>query len=85
MVRGAHGTYDRMDVPTVGRARGVTKSGAPFGLGLGGAGVGMGMLESMGTLVRTGARSVQSDVEAELEEAGVLLVDVEDVEGLFGE
>lgn len=85
MVRGAHGTYDRMDVPTPGgRRRAAVRSRAPFGLGLGGAGVGMGMLESSGTLERTGARVVQGEIEAELEEAGVVLVDVEDVEELFG-
>lgn len=76
-----------MDMPTTRRRanRGsVRSSGEPFGLGLGGAGVGMGLLESYGTLERTGARVVKGEVEAELEEAGVLLVDVEDVEELFG-
>lgn len=78
-----------MDVPSPGgsRRRAATVSvgsGAPFGLGLGGAGVGMGMLESSGTLERTGAKVVQGEIEAELEEAGVLLVEVEDVEELFG-
>ncbi|EIM90928.1 Isochorismatase hydrolase [Stereum hirsutum FP-91666 SS1] len=58
LVRGAHGTYDRMDVPTPGgRRRAAVRSRAPV---------------------------VQGEIEAELEEAGVVLVDVEDVEELFG-
>lgn len=91
-MRGAHGTFDRLDVPLevgvkgMGMGYGLRGMGTGTRGGIGGGGGGRGVIGMGGgmALERTEAGVVQGEIEAELEEAGVRLVEVRDVDRLFG-
>lgn len=68
LVKGAHGTFDRLDVPLeVGVKRAMDR----------------GLMRGGMALEKTEAAVVQAEIEEELEEAGVRLVEVGDVDRLF--
>lgn len=82
LVRGAHATWDRVEY-TAAAPVAYSSNGAAFPVGGGGCVAGSPVPMGMGMV--TPAAKVEREVESELEEAGVLVVGLDEVSRIFAD